>query len=88
MTWFDYFFIIFGGGSVLTVLGFAAATHKFLKTLFVSAVIGIAALLILHFTADFTGFSLEITPYTLGVSGIFGLPGVVCLTLTKMMFGV
>ena len=87
MSWFDYFFIIFGAVSAITVLGFAVATHKFLKTLFFSALIGVGALFILHFTSDYTGFSLEITPYTLGASGIFGLPGVLCVSVAKMLFG-
>ena len=87
MTWFDYLFIALGISAVLIVLGYAVATKKFLKSLCFSAVTGLAALLLLHFTSKFTGFSLELTPYTLAGAGIFGLPGVVCITLCKMIFG-
>lgn len=87
MTWFDYLFIALGVTAVLIVLGYAIATKKFVKSLMFSAVTGIASLLILHFTAPLTGFTLELTPYTLGGAGIFGLPGVVAITAAKMIFG-
>ena len=60
---------------------------KFFKTIFTSSIIGIVTLLILQFTSNFTGFKIEITPYTLGFSGIFGLPGVVATVICKMIFG-
>lgn len=87
MTWFDYLFIALGVIAVLIVLGYAIATKKFIKSLLFSAISGVISLLILHFTAPLTGFTLELTPYTLGCAGIFGLPGVVVLTVAKMIFG-
>ena len=87
VTWFDYLFIALSCIAVIIILGFAFATKKFLKTITTSALLGIVTLFILHFTAPITGFSLEITPYTLGGAGIFGLPGVVCITISKMIFG-
>ena len=88
VTWFDYLFIALGSIAVLIVLGYAIATKKFIKSLLFSAVTGITSLLILHFTAPLTGFTLELTPYTLGGAGVFGLPGVIAITVAKMIFGV
>ncbi len=88
MTFFDYMFIALSVISVLIVFGYAIATGKFMKTMIFSCISGLATLLILHFTAGLTGFSLELTPYTIGGAGVFGLPGVVCITIAKMVFGV
>lgn len=88
MTWFDYLFIALGAVAVLIVLGYAIATKKFIKSLLFSAITGVVSLMILHFAAPLTGFMLELTPYTLGGAGIFGLPGVIAMTVAKMIFGV
>ena len=88
MTYFDYIIIICALIAVLVVLFFALRTRKFIKTMLSSALIGISTLLILHFTSGLTGFSAELTPFTLGTSGIFGLPGVVAIVVCKMIFGV
>ena len=88
MTVFDYIMIGCASFGVLIVLFFALRTRKFFKTLITSALIGVATLFILYFTSDITGFSVMITPYTLGTSCIFGLPGVVAVVICKMIFGV
>lgn len=87
MNFFNYIAIAFFVISVLIVLFFAIRTKKFLKTLIISALIGISTLLILHFTSKLTGFSVEITPFTLGTAGIFGLSGVIAIVICKMIFG-
>ena len=71
--------------AIIIVVIFAIRTKSALKTLMTSAVFGIGALMILHFTESLSGFGIEITPFTLGVSGVFGLPGVICITLAKML---
>lgn len=88
MTAFDYVFIILAVLSVVIIIGYAIYTGKFVKTMLFSVISGITALLILHFTSPLTGFSLEITPYTLSGASLFGLPGVVAITIAKMIFGV
>ncbi|MGN0173940.1 MAG: pro-sigmaK processing inhibitor BofA family protein [Acutalibacteraceae bacterium] len=88
MTYFDYIIIGCTTLAVIIVLFFALRTRKFFKTLLTSAVIGIITLLILHFTSSLTGFSMELTPFTIGTSSIFGLPGVVAIVICKMIFGV
>jgi len=84
---FNYVFISFVAISILIVLFFAIRTKKFFKTILTSSIIGVITLLILHFTSKFTGFNIELTPYTLGFSSIFGLPGVVATVICKMIFG-
>lgn len=88
MDYYNYIMIGCAVFCLLLVLFFAIRTRKFLKTLLSSAAVGIITLLILYFTSSFTGFSVQITPYTLGTSGILGLPGVVAIVLCKMIFGV
>ena len=87
MDFFNYLLIGFISISVLIILFFALRTKNFLKTLLTSSFIGIITLLILHFTSNFTGFNLELTPYTIGFSGVLGLPGVVATVICKMIFG-
>lgn len=87
MEYFNYTVYIFSAVAVLSVLIFALRTKKFLKTLITSALLGLSILFILHFTSGFTSFNIELTPFTLGVSGIFGLPGVIAITLSKIIFG-
>lgn len=88
MTVFDYIMMGFAILSFLIVLFFALRTRKFFKTLITSALIGLLTLSILYFSSGITGFSVELTPYTLGTSAIFGLPGVVAIVICKMIFGV
>ena len=88
MTVFDYIIMSLCILSILIVLFFALRTGKFFKTLITSALIGIVTLLILYFSSKLTGFSIELTPYSLGTSALFGLPGVVAMVICKMIFGV
>lgn len=74
--------------SVLSVLFFALRTKHFIKSILISAITGISVMLILHFTSNFTGFEFNITPFSLITSGVFGLPGVVAIVITKMIFGI
>lgn len=74
--------------AVLFVLFFALRTKKFFKTILTSSLIGVSSVLILHFTSMFTGFTLEITPFTIIFSSIFGMPGVVVIVICKMIFGI
>lgn len=87
MEYFDYAVYIFCGIAVLTVLILALRSKKFLKTLLTSAFGGMGFLLILHFTSAFTAFNIELTPFTIGTSAVFGLPGVIAITVSKIIFG-
>lgn len=61
---------------------------RFFRNLLSSAVWGVGSLTALSLTAPLTGLTVCITPYTLLLSSVFGLPGVICLTLVKMIWGV
>ena len=85
MDYLNYIFLTIAIISILMILGFALYTKKFIKTLLSSALIGFIALFALHFTSSFTGFTLEFTPYTFATAGFLGLPGIVGLTIIKMI---
>ena len=88
MNYISYIVITYAALSTLIVLFFALRTKKFLKTLLTSAIMGISTLLILYFTSSLTGFMVQLTPLTIGVSGVFGLPGIVSIVLCKLILGV
>ena len=88
MQFINYIIIGYSCLSVLIILFFALRTKKIFKTMLISAALGISTLLILYFTSSLTGFTIQLTPLTLGVSGVFGLPGVVAIVLCKMILGV
>lgn len=87
MTFYDYLMMSLAILAVLIVLIYAMKTKHFFKTILSSAVIGLFTLIVLYLFSPITGFKLEVTPYTLGGSVVFGLPGVVCMSLAKMLFG-
>jgi pro-sigmaK processing inhibitor BofA len=47
---------------------------------------GLCALAVVDLTGMFTGVSLPISPLTLGVSGVAGIPGVTMLLLLNLVF--
>lgn len=86
MGWFDYLFMALGIIAALIILIYALLTRKFIKSLLILSAIGFTVLTLLHFTAPFTGLSLEYTPYSIAASCLFGMPGVVCMVICKMIF--
>lgn len=85
MSVYDYVVLILVSVAVLIVLIFALRTKKFTRVLLQSCVLGVVSLFILHFLEPIVNFGLQITPFTLGVSSVFGLPGVLCMTIAKML---
>ncbi len=55
------------------------------KAFVLSAVLGIAALFALSGLAPLTGVAVGVTPLSLAVSGLLGLPGVSLLVLVGML---
>lgn len=70
-------------GLVLLIL--AACTEKAGKTLLFSCGSGLAALFIIHFTAQYSGVALPLNWYTLGGSAALGVPGVITLLLLQVI---
>ena len=83
---YNYFIIASIVVFILTILICLIKNKKIFKTLISSAIWGVSSLLIISFTGQFTGFMLNITPYTLSSSAIFGIPGVMCIAVTKMIW--
>ena len=86
MSIFDYFIIFLSSIAVLAVFVTALKSRKPIKALISSSIWGLGALFTVALTSPLTGFVINITPYTLAASTIFGIPGVICIALTKMVF--
>lgn len=81
----DYCFVVAAVLSVLILMVYAVKTKAFVKTALTSGAVGICSFAALNISGIFTGFTLSVTPYTISVSLVGGLPGVLCLTLAKMI---
>lgn len=50
-----------------------------MKKVFISAIMGILALLAVNLTSVFTGVGLPISLWTLGLGSVLGIPGVISM---------
>ncbi len=64
---------------------FHIKSHKFLKSVFLNALLGFAAVILINITQKFTGVFVPINPWTVGGSGIFGLPCVCAIILAQIL---
>ncbi len=69
---------------VITLLSMKKNGH-FFKSLFVTVVQGIAALLAVNASGLITGVTLSVNAFTLGTSAVFGTPGVIMNLLIKII---
>ncbi len=60
----------------LFYLIFSYKTGKFVNTVFKIGVIGISVLAIIHLFGGYLGFKVPLNIYTIGISAVMGLPGV------------
>lgn len=72
----------------LVYIIFIMCCKKPIKTLFLFTVSGILSLLVVNLTTKFTGVSLPINPYTVGVSAAGGIAGTVALLIIKIIFSI
>ena len=72
-----------GGSALLAALLYS---RKPIRNLFGSVFQGICALAAVDVAGMFTGVSLGINWFTLGVCGTLGVPGVITLLLLKLIF--
>ncbi|MEG1427238.1 MAG: pro-sigmaK processing inhibitor BofA family protein [Oscillospiraceae bacterium] len=56
-----------------------------MKKLFTAAFMGVLALLAVNITGAYTGISLLISPLSLTVSSVLGIPGVITLLILERM---
>ena len=83
---FDYIMIGLAAVACLAILIAAVKTKKPLKVLLSSSVWGVVSLFVISLTGSLTGFAMQITPWSLSASAVFGIPGVICMALTKMVW--
>ena len=69
----------------LTVLIYMKKSGRFIKSLFVSAVQGFAALLAVNAAGTMTGVTLPLNALTLGSSAVFGTPGVIMNLIAQII---
>ena len=69
----------------LTVLIYMKKSGRFIKSLFVSAVQGFAALLAVNAAGTMTGVTLPLNAITLGSSAVFGTPGVIMNLIAQIV---
>ena len=76
------------GGCVyaLCALVFLFRTKKPLRNLLLSAAIGLAALLLVHFTGPLTGVGLPLNPWSALCSAAAGIPGVLLLLAMRIVW--
>lgn len=74
----------------VSVCGFALLilhikSHKITKSLFLNALLGISAVILINVTRRFTGVHIPINWWTLGGGGIFGIPCVCAVVLAQII---
>lgn len=72
----------------ILLLIFALKTKKPLKTLMLSALLGLAALLCVNLTSGLTGVVLNINGWTLATSAAAGIPGVLAMLTLRILWGI
>ena len=73
--WFSIFALI--------LLVLHIKSHKMIKSIFLNAVLSFLAIAIINLTEKFTGVFIPLNWYTVGGSGIFGLPCVCGIVLLQ-----
>ncbi len=76
----NVFAIIYGLGFIV----FALYSRKPMKLIAVNLFSGVAVLILASILGKYLGFSVFINAYTLSLSGIMGIPGVILLVLISM----
>lgn len=71
------------GAMILIVLHLKS--HRFIKSVFLNALLGFAAIAIINVTRKFTGVFIPLNWYTVAGSGTFGLPAVCGIVLLQMI---
>ena len=71
---------------LLCYLIFATLTKRFIKTVLITALIGVTSLFLVKYIGGYFNISLPINIYTLTLCGFTGLPGVVLMLLLNIIF--
>lgn len=71
--------------SALVLLVLHLKSHRFIKSVILNALLGFAAIAIINLTQKFTGVFVPLNWWTVGGSGIFGLPCVCGIVLLQLL---
>lgn len=69
----------------LVLLVFHIRSRRPLRSILLNAALGIGALAVINLTTRFTGVHIPINWFSVGGSGIFGLPAVFTLLILQMI---
>ncbi len=78
-------YVVFGLAGLLVLIS-AAKTGRFFTALFLTAFQGVAALFAADFVGSFIGVNLSINGFTAALSALGGIPAVVFLLLSGVLF--
>lgn len=70
---------------VLLLLYFSYKNGKIIRSVLLSALIGIITFTVVNLLSGFSGVGIPVNAWTLGSSATFGLPGVLGLLLMRMI---
>lgn len=70
----------------LLFLIFARKTKSVFKTMLLFAGSGLAVLFVLYFLKPYIGVQLSVNPFTVLVSAVLGVPGVIGIIVAPMFF--
>lgn len=85
MEFLKYAAITLLGLTAFCILIFAIKSGKPIRSLFINALLGIAALLAVNLTARFTGVHIPVNQWTAAGSAIYGIPAVCGFVLLDMI---
>lgn len=68
--------------SLIIILTVSFKSKHFFKSILITAFSGIGALFALHLLSQFTAITLPVNIFTVTVSSLSGIPGVIALLLT------
>ena len=71
--------------AIFTVIRFLRHPGRFIIKLVINAVLGLAGLILVNYLGSSFDFSIVINPWTVLISGIFGLPGVIFLIVLSLI---
>ncbi len=60
-------------------------SHKMIKSIFLNALLGFLAIIVINLTQKFTGVSVPVNWWTVGGGGIFGLPCICGIILAQII---
>ena len=75
--------ICFGVFIILVIIQKIMHSKRPVRTAVISMLWGIIALVAVNICSSFTGVSIPVSPMTLSVSAVLGIPGVTCLLLMQ-----